>query len=174
MREAVVEALVEKLDAFLETRLDWTENHKDSGDAYSHLPREGGFAYGNGEARLVRFLAAQGIYPQGLEPEALSEIALENFRMEAGSILDPSSSDPEIFVIDNYPIGEIELQVEKDAFDPEASDAEWEQAKKDAQAFFKGNLGYMTSDRVWYAVIEAKTLRREIERATEPEFEIDF
>lgn len=174
MRETVVEALVEKLDAFLEARLEWTESHKDSGDAYSHLPREGGFAYGNGETRLMTFLAAQGIDAQGLDPEKISDMALDHFRMESGTIQDPSSSDPGCFVLDSYAIGEIEVQVEKSAFDPQASDDEWEQAKKEAGAFFKGNLGYLSSDRVWYALIDSKTLRREVERASEPEPEIDF
>lgn len=174
MRDTVVETLVEKLNAFLEARQEWVESHKDSGDGYSHLPREGGYAYGNGEGRLMDFLKAQDIDLGGLELEEVSEIALDSFRMEAGTLQDPSASDPDLFVLDSFTIGEIELQLEKTSFDPEASDEEWEEAKRQSQAFCKGNLAYLSSDRVWYAVIDAKTLRREIERATEPELEIDF
>lgn len=52
-RMARIEALTEKLDEVLATRLEQAETHPTAGDVYTHLPREGGWAYNNGDRRLA-------------------------------------------------------------------------------------------------------------------------
>ncbi len=169
-REARVEALTEKLDALLEARLEWAETHKDAGDAYTHLPREGTWDYNNGDQRLAGWMRRVGIDPRGLEIEEISDLVLDNFRMEPGTILDPTHNDDDLFLVDSFPVGEIEEQVRFAELDPTATEADWAEAKRAAAAHFNGDRAYLASDRVWYALIDRSALEGLIaEAAAEPD-----
>jgi hypothetical protein len=169
-RAARVEALTEKIDELMGARLDYAETHKDAGDAYTHLPREGTWDYGNGDQRLAGWMRRVGVDPRGLEIEEVADLVLDNFRMEPGTILDPTRNDDDLFLVDSFPVSEIEERVEKAEVAPEADPEEWEAAKAKAEAHFSGDLAYLSSDRVWYAVIDRDALEGLIaEAAAEPD-----
>lgn len=157
-REARIETLTEKLDALLDARLEYAETHKDAGDAYTHLPREGTWDYNNGDKRLAGWMRRIGIDPRGLEIEEVSDLVLENFRMEPGSILDPTHNDDDLFLVDSFPVREIEEQINFAEVDPTATAEEWADAKTASRAHFDQDRGYLTSDRVWYALMDRSTL----------------
>lgn len=169
-RAARIEALTEKLDEVLATRLEQAETHATAGDAYTHLPREGGWDYNNGDKRLAGWMRRTGIDPQGLEIEEISDLVLDNFRMEPGSIEDPTHRDDDLFLVDSFPVGEVELQIPLSELDPAASPEEWAEAKRGAKAHFNGDRACLTSDRLWYALIDRGALEGLIaEAAAEPE-----
>ncbi len=169
-REARIEALTERIDEHLAARLEYAETHKDAGDAYTHLPREGSWDYNNGDRRLAGWMRRVGIDAQGLEIEEISDLVLENFRMEPGTILDPTHNNDDLFLVDSFPVGEVEERVMKAELAPDASPEEWEAAKIAAEAHFNGDLAYLSSDRVWYALIDRSALEGLIaEAAAEPE-----
>lgn len=165
-RKARIEAITEKIDALMTARLDDAETHKDAGDAYTHLPREGTWEFNNGDQRLAGWMRRVGVDPRGLKIEEVSDLVLDNFRMEPGTILDPTHNDDDLFLVDSFPVGEIEEQVEKAELAPGASPGEWEAAKAAAEAHFRGDLAYLSSDRVWYAVIDREVLEGLIAEAT--------
>lgn len=169
-RAARIEALTEKLDEALATRLEHAETHPTAGDAYAHLPREGGWAYNNGDKRLAGWMRRTGIDGRGLEIEEISDLVLDNFRMEPGSILDPTHGDDDLFLVDSFPVGEIEEQVNFTEIDPTATEADWAEAKRAAASHFNGDRACLTSDRVWYALIDRGALQGLIaEAAAEPD-----
>jgi hypothetical protein len=169
-RAALIEALTEKLDEALATRLEQAETHPTAGDAYTHLPREGGWAHNNGDKRLAGWMRRTGIDPQGLEIEEISDLVLDNFRMEPGSTLDPTHGDDDLFLVDSFPVGEVELQINLTDIDPTASPEDWAEAKIAAQAHFDGDRAYLTSDRVWYALVDRSALEGLIaEAVAEPD-----
>lgn len=169
-RAARVEALTEKLDALLEGKLEEAETHPTAGDAYTHLPREGGWDYNDGDRRLAGWMRRVGIDPRGLEIEEISDLVLENFRMEPGSIEDPTHRDDDLFLVDSFPVGEVSFELKLSELDADATAEEWAEAKRAARAHFRGELATVSSDRVWYALIDRSTLEGLIaEAAAEPD-----
>lgn len=111
-----------------------------------------------------------GIDPQGLEIEEISDLVLDHFRMEPGSIEDPTHGDDDLFLVDSFPVGEVELQIPLSELDPTASPEEWAEAKRGAKAHFNGDRACLTSDRVWYALIDRSALEGLIaEAVAEPD-----
>ena len=169
-REARVEALTEKINELMAARLEYAETHKDAGDAYRHLPREGCWDYNNGDRRLAWWMRRVGIDPRGLEIEEISDLVLENFRMEPGTIIDPTHNDDDLFLVDSFQVGEIDEMLKREVVAPEVSPEEWEDAKKASEPHFQDDLAYLSSDRVWYALIDRSVLEELIaEAAAEPE-----
>lgn len=169
-RAARVEALTEKLDALLEGKLEEAETHPTAGDAYTHLPREGGWDYNDGDRRLAGWMRRVGIDPRGLEIEEISDLVLENFRMEPGSIEDPTHRDDDLFLVDSFPVGEVSFELKLSELDPDATAEEWAGAKRAAAAHFSGDRAHLSSDRVWYALMDRATLEGLIgEAAAEPD-----
>ena len=169
-REARVEALTEKIDAYLDTQLEQAETSPSAGDGYTHLPREGGWAYNNGDRRLAGWMRRTGIDARGLEIEEIADLVLDTFRMEPGSIEDPTHRDDDLFLVDSFPVGEFEVEVRLAEIDPTATPEEWAAAKRAAEAHFDGDRAHMSSDRVWYALIDRSALEGLIaEAAAEPD-----
>lgn len=135
-REARVEALAEKINELMSARLEYAETHKDAGDAYTHLPREGGWDFNNGDRRLSGWMRRVGIDSRGLEIEEVADLVLDNFRMEPGTILDPTHNDDDLFLVDSFQVGEIEERVERSVVAPDASPEEWEDAKTESDPHF--------------------------------------
>lgn len=168
-REDYIASLAEKLDAYMAAQVEYKNTHKDAGDAYSHMPREGDFQYGNGDDRLAAWMEKLGIQARGMEPDQISEVALDNFYMEAGTIQNRAADSGKTFTVGTFPVGEVEVQFDAAtlaAIDPGATEADWLEAKDEADTFFKGEFAYETSDAVWYAYIDADTLAGLIADAT--------
>lgn len=169
-REARIEALTEKLDTLLEGKLEEAETHPTAGDAYTHLPREGGWDFNDGDRRLAGWMRRVGVDPRGLEIEEISDLVLENFRMEPGSIEDPTHRDDDLFLVDSFPVGEVSFELKLSELDPDATAEEWAEAKTAARAHFRGELATVSSDRVWYALIDRSALEGLIaEAAAQPD-----
>lgn len=169
-REARVEALAEKINELMSARLEYAETHKDAGDAYTHLPREGSWDYGNGDQRLAGWMRRVGIDSRGLEIEEVADLVLDNFRMEPGTILDPTHNDDDLFLVDSFQVGEIDEMLKREVVAPEASPKEWEDAKKASEPHFQDDLAYLSSDRVWYALMDRSTIEGLIaEAVAEPD-----
>ena len=169
-REARIEAIIEKIDELMAARLEYAETDKNAGDAYTHLPREGGWDYNNGDQRLSGWMRRTGIDPRGLEIEEISGLVLDNFRMEPGTILDPTHNEDDLFLVDSFQVGEIEQRLERSVVAPDATPEEWGDAKIGAEAHFRGGLAYLSSDRVWYALMDRQALEGLIaEAAAEPD-----
>lgn len=168
--ERVLE-LTEMIDAEMRAHLDYAETHKDAGDAYTHLPREGTWAYNNGDDRLAAYMRRVGIDTKGLEIETISDLVLDNFRMEPGTIMDPTHGRDDMFLVDSFPVTEIEEQIDLSDLDKDATESEWADAKDRAEAHFSDNgMAYMTTDRVWYTVIDRDALEELIaDAAYEPD-----
>jgi len=145
-RAARIEELAEKIDAHLETLLEEAETSPTTGDSYTHLPREGGWDYNNGDRRLSGWMRRVGINAQGLEIEEISDLVLDNFRMQPGTIEDPTHCDDDLFLVDSFPVGEVALEVGLPALDPAATPGEWAEAKTAARAHFSGGKAHMSSD----------------------------
>lgn len=157
----------ERINETLAQQLDYAETHTDAGNAYSHLPREGGWAYSNGDKRLEDWLTRHDIPRRGLEIDEISDIVLDNFNMVSGTILDPAASDDSLFVIDSYPVSEVESQIDLGTLLPEATEEERHAAREEADAHFGSpELAYQVSDRVWYAIIDRATLAEALIQAT--------
>lgn len=169
-REARVEALTELIDAHVAEAVERAETSEIEGDAYTHLPREGGWAYTNGDRRLAGWLLRTGVDRRGLGLEEIADLVLDHFRMTPGSILDPTAHDEELFLVDSYPVGEVSVPLQRERIAPEADPAEWADALRAAEAHVSGETGYLSSDQVWYAVIDRGTLEARIaEAAATPE-----
>jgi hypothetical protein len=157
-RAVRIEALTEKIDDHLDRQLEQAETSTTAGDSYTHLPREGSWDYNNGDRRLAGWMRRVGIDAQGLEIEEISDLVLDNFRMEPGTIEDPTHRDDDLFLIDSFPVGEIAFEVNFSELDPTATPEEWEEAKTAAKAHFAAGQAHMSSDRVWYALIDRSVL----------------
>jgi hypothetical protein len=147
-----VQLLTDRLNSVIESQQTYFETHKDAGDAYRHLPGEGDWAYHNGDQRLDTYMRMEEIDPKNMEIDVLSDRILEDFRM---TYLETGDDH---FVVGEFPVGEIEIQVDFEAIDPNATESEWEAAKAASDAVFKGNLAYVLSDAIWSAVISKQDI----------------
>jgi len=169
-RAARVEALTELIDAHLKERVEQAETSETAGDAYTHLPREGGWAYSNGDRRLAGWLLRTGVDRRGLGLEEIADLALDHFRMVPGSILDPTAHNEDLFLVDSFPVGEVSVPLSREALAPGADPEEWASALRACEAHVVNATGYVTSDQVWYAVIDRAALEGRIaEAAAEPD-----
>jgi hypothetical protein len=157
-RAVRIEDLTEKIDTYLDAQIEQAETSPTAGDSYTHLPREGGWTYNTGDRRLAGWMRRVGIDAQGLEIEEISDLVLDNFRMEPGSIEDPTHRDGDLFLVDSFPVGEIAFQLTLSDLDPTATLEEWAEAKMAAKAHFSGGQAHMSSDQVWYALIDRSVL----------------
>lgn len=164
-----VEALTARLDAIAEARREWAETDPAAGDGYSHLPREGGWSFGNGPERLEAWMSGIGLDRRGLGIEAIEDLVLENFRMQPGGMRDPSTQDPDLFVVDSFPVGEMRIPLDRGEIAPDAPTGEWKEACAASILHPDGDGGLLPSDAVWYAVIRREQLENLIEAAAGPE-----
>lgn len=151
-------------------RVEYETEHQDAGDAYSHMPREGGFDYGNGEDRLREYLEENEIVlPDGVEFESLVDYVLDNFRMSPGHIYGPYDNGKP-FSIDSYPVGEIEMAFDLSALEKEFGTFArgfWLKALADSEFCLRGDMSgeyaqgyaYESTDAVWYALMDSNDIR---------------
>ena len=150
--EEQIEAAIALVNSEVAERLEYEESHVDAGDAYAHMPREGGFDYGNGPSRLVEFCKAHDIAGSA---EDLSDIVLDHFTMMSGNMYSPKG----VFVVDSYGLQEVEIDLN---YLVESGQIDWGllmQISDDCDAYITGTgYAYVTSDAVWYAVIDPESL----------------
>lgn len=152
------------------SQVEYETEHQDAGDNYSHMPREGGFDYGNGETRLREYLEENEIVlPDGVEFDSLVDYVLDNFRMSPGHMFGPYDNGKP-FSVDSYPVGEIEISIELSNLVEEFGTFArgfWLKAMKDSEFCLRGDMtgnypcgyAYQSTDCVWYALISADDIR---------------
>ena len=165
MNEERYEELAEKFEALIASHVEYQTNHDDAGAGYAHLPREGGWAYHNGDDRLREWMAENEFpIPEGRDWDCLIDDVLDDCDYEPGHIFSGGTT-PEKFVVDSYEVGEIEDQYCFDdlcrvlEIDGEECSAFVALAMKDRRFCLKANgdggvLSYTNTDDVWIYYVD--------------------
>jgi hypothetical protein len=144
-------------------QLEYEESHVDAGNNYSHMVSESWCA--DSEKRLAdqfigkevvdlskdcfeegRWVPEWTIDTMGLDIDVLSDIAIDLFTMERGSIFGPYTNG---IVLCSYPVGEVEIELRL-VLDGITMDL----IRESCDAYISGtDRAYMTTDAVWYAVV---------------------
>jgi hypothetical protein len=158
--EDYLEELAEKINAIAESRVEYETTHKDSGDNYACLVPESWSNYH--DEMLVGFLAFHGINWQGLELEDIAREILEDFDMISGHIFSGTSQDS--WIIDSFPISEIEIQIDSNEIGQSWTKDLCEILSRKSDVYLRYlspdcAFGYQASDCVWNAEISESKLR---------------
>lgn len=169
-----LQGAIDDLNAYCESQLEYETSHPDAGDNYSHLPAESWtdrdtkelmqnltgpdvMVYDRSQGTWPRWELKWLIDPMGLEPDEIADNALNVFEMESGSIYSPINS----IVLTSYPVGEIEAEI------PTKFDDVLHLIEDSCEAYIKGRYAYMSTDSVWYAVVNPETLQNAIKEKVE-------
>jgi hypothetical protein len=157
---------IEQINSAVEQRVQYEEEHEDSGDARAHMLGESW--HSEHDNRLRAQLAELGIDHSAVDFDQLAEEVVFWAGMVPSHIYDRSPSAGQI-LLDSYPIGEIELfftaqDLGFDEFNPELV----EEMNRCCDAYFRQYMGaelfaYVSSDRCWDAQISAVQIRNIIE-----------
>ena len=159
-----VEKINEAISLALASHIEYETTHADAGDAYRHLPREGGWMYHNGMDRLRAFMVDNDI-TTSLDDETLEELVLDNFEMTVGDSICSFVSN--VFEIDSFAVDEVGLSLEYSALS-EMTGLNITKARMKAiaensrehclTAGETGLLAYEVTDSTWDATISAEVL----------------
>jgi hypothetical protein len=157
--EDYLEELAEKINAIAESRVEYETTHKDSGDNYAPLVCESWSDYH--ETRLIDYLTEKRIDWQGLEIDSIIESILDQFTMATGYVYSCGNGS---FLIESFPVGEIEMQIDSDDIGQVWTKALCEILSRKSDVFLSYHgesmaLGYQTTDCVWSAEISESKLR---------------
>jgi len=148
------QAAIDDFDAMVADQLEYEESHEDAGNNYAFLVAESwGF---DGDNRLAESLADHKIDAMGLDSDTLADIALDLFTMESGHIFSNMSASK--IVLDSFSVGEIEVTI------PDQFADVIEYIENDVDSYVDGTqeYAYVSSDSVWYAVIEPDAMQAAI------------
>ena len=158
-----------------QSMLEYEESHQDSGDNYAHMIAESWSASQENilMAQLTgpdvlfedgRCLPEWNIDPMGLDPDVIADLALDLFTMQSGSIHGPYGES--CIVLDSFGIQEIEIDLSSLGIDG----ITMELIEDSCDAYISGtSLAYMTTDAVWYAVVNPNDLQQAIIERKEAE-----
>lgn len=166
--------LTDVFEGEIDRHVEYETTNQDAGDAYSHLAREGGWAYTNGLDRLKQWMSENKIdVPNGFDWDDLEDEVLDWHEMEAGHVFS-GGSDSNRFVIDSYAVGEVEDQfcIADLARLLDISDVEAREfaklAMNDNRFCLKDNYGdgvlsYTNTDAVWIAYVSKEWVIERVE-----------
>jgi hypothetical protein len=146
-------------------QLEYEESHVDSGDNYSHTVSESWCA--DSEKRLAdqfigkdvvdlskdcfeegRWVPEWTIDTMGLDMDTLSDMAIYLFTMERGHMFGPYKNG---IILESFAIQEVEIDIEHLGIDG----ITMELIMESCEAYISGtDRAYMTTDAVWYAVVD--------------------
>lgn len=167
MNSEEIETLTGLVEDSIEWRVDYSENHVDSGDGYAHL-------VGEMMQHYNPFLESVREYPQGdfihafqeqFGVDVLEDILEENFFMESGNMLH-RNRESSVYIA-SFPLMEIEIQITLDQFSGYTKE-QFEEACAHVTGAHIGSTGdgvawaYVTSDCVWYARVSLPEIANEI------------
>jgi hypothetical protein len=153
---------IAEINALIEERVQYEEEHRDAGDAYSHLLAESW--HSEHDRRLAEQLAELGIDHSAVDFDQLAEDVIYWAEMVPSRVYDRSPSAGQI-LLDSYRIGEIEMQISAEELGIDFFTSELiEELNRSCDAFFRwGDLrscfAYVTSDSCWDSQIGAETVR---------------
>lgn len=107
--EEQYEKFAELLEESINAKVEYQCEHDDAGNAYSHLPREGGWQYNKGDSRLKAWIKKNELTIPEEDFESFVDEVLDWCNINPGH----QFSNPEMngdFVVDSYPVGELEDQ----------------------------------------------------------------
>lgn len=149
-------AAIEAINAYVSEHVEYETSHIDAGNGYAHMPAE---RWGKDhDKRLAEYCAENGIDISQVDKDALASEVLEEFRMEAGHIF----SAPAGFVLEAFPVQEIETDLDGLFRDPESGvDYSLAMAVADRcdSCIAETSFAYTTTDAVWFAVISTEQIR---------------
>ena len=163
-----IESIVNLINELDQLNVEYQTEHQDAGDNYAHLPREGGFCYGNGETRLKEYLQQNFECSdfecsdfESIDFDELCEFVLDNFEMVSGNIYGYIGKNSSFTVV-SFEVGEVENQIEinhlKNATGLNVTSKRLEIIKNhrglDSHMGYIGGqsmLTYTNTDNVWYA-----------------------
>lgn len=155
------EQFFDKVNALIESRVEYATTHRDAGDDYSHLAGEGTFDYYNGEERLAEYCAEMRIDISGLDIDVLARDVIFYGRMQVGGDYCPKQS----FLVASYPVGEIEIQVDGDEIGARFTPYLINKLNRNCDAYFMHDnrdnyaLAYVITDSYWDHVCDPETIR---------------
>lgn len=167
-----------KFEEMINSRVEYETQREDAGNAYRHLAREGGWHYHNGLDRLKGWMAENDIStPSHFDWGEFEDELLDWHEMEPGHIFS-GGSDSNRFVIDWYPVGEIEDQycISDLSRCLEISKGEAiefvDLAMNDNRFCLRDNFGdgvlsYTSTDAVWLACVSKAWVQDRVDWASE-------
>ena len=90
-----------------------------------------------------------------IDPDVLADMALESFDMAAGSIFGCFQDG---ITLDGYAVQEIEVDLDSLGIDSVTLD----QVREDCEAYISGNRAYVSTDAVWYALLDVESFNTAI------------
>lgn len=156
-------AMVEAINEYVESCVEYETSHIDAGNNYSHLPSESWNS--DHESRLTDYCKEKGIVISGLDIDAISDCVLDSFHMESGHMWSAGNGG---FLLDSYPLQEIEIQIESDIIGRYFHTKLIERLNRKCDCFLrysdkKTAFAYVTTDSLWDAVLSEKALRAIVE-----------
>tara|TARA_R110000772_G_scaffold141371_1_gene251002 strand:- start:707 stop:1225 length:519 start_codon:yes stop_codon:yes gene_type:complete len=97
------------LQTAIDSRVEYETEHEDTGGNYSHMIREGGWSYSNGPDRLKAWLKENELPNSKEFIESIEDDLLDWCECEPGHIFS-NGTTKEKFIVDSYPVGEVEIQ----------------------------------------------------------------
>jgi len=153
---------IEQINSLIAERIEYEEEHQDSGDNYAHLLGESWCS--EHDRRLAEQLAELGIDLGAVDFDQLAEDVIFWAEMVPSHIYD-SSPKPGQILLDSYMIGEIEIEISAEELGiAELSSAICDQLSRACDAYFSHCsadrcFAYVTSERSWDAQISAEMVR---------------
>ena len=178
--ETQKQVAIDAINKLCEQQLEYETRHQDAGENYAHLAGESwcnqktldmvqSFNEEKRDHSVKDHFASDSYKPQwellgidkrwkDIEPDVLADMALESFDMVPGSIYGPYGND--CIVLDSYAVGEIEVHLEHLGIDNITMDL----IRESCDAHISGtNYAYISTDAVWFAVVNVEALNAEIE-----------
>ena len=155
MNDTTIKQAIDAVNELCESQLEYEESHDDAGDSYSHMVAESWCSQKDSD--LLRYLKAWDINSMGLDSDVLSDMAIDLFTMEAGHMF--SNMSEHKIVLDEYAIQEIEIELEHLGIDAITRDL----IRESCDAYITGtDRAYMTTDAVWFAVVDPDAMQQAI------------
>jgi hypothetical protein len=152
---------IEAVNEFCQAQLEYEESHEDSGENYSHMPAESWTS--TEDKMLADWTESESIDAMGLDTDQLSDIALDCFYMRSGHRFGPYHKQESDLILAAYPLQEIEIDLSCLGLDGITLDY----IENSCDAYIKGELAYMTTDAVWYAVLTKSAFQSAIKAIKE-------
>lgn len=160
---AMIESMVDAINSHVESVVEYETSHIDAGNNYSHLPAESW--HSDHENRLVDYCKEHGIDISGLDIDSISNDVLEWFHMESGHMWSNGNGG---FLLDSYPLQEIEIQLESDIIGRQWHPKLIERLNRKCDCYLRYSdketvFAYVNTDSVWDAIVSEKQLREIVE-----------
>ena len=167
---------IEQINSLIADRVEYEEEHQDSGGNYAHLLGESWCS--DHDRRLAEQLAEMGIDHSSVDFDQLAEDIIFWAEMVPSHIYDASPKSRSI-LLDSYMIGEIEIEISAEELGIDRISAEMiEQLNRSCDAYFRAGVrslgdscdycyAYVSSDRSWDAQISAEMVQHLIAELVE-------